>query len=78
VTQSDIRIVQRARELLNSPAKWNRADDRNCPATEKSYSLYCALVQKQPLPTFRSFSISSRKESGSGSPRNRTNQARRR
>jgi hypothetical protein len=43
VTQSDIRIVQRARELLNSPAKWNRADNRGCPATEKTYSLYCAL-----------------------------------
>jgi hypothetical protein len=43
VTRSDIRIVQRARELLNSPAKWNRADNRDCPATGKTYSLYCAL-----------------------------------
>lgn len=43
VSQSDIRIVQRAREILSSPAKWNRADDRECPATEKTYSLYCAL-----------------------------------
>jgi hypothetical protein len=43
VNQSDILIVQRAREILNSPAKWNRADNRLCPATEKTYSLYCAL-----------------------------------
>jgi hypothetical protein len=43
VNQSDIRIVQRAREILSSPAKWNRADNRDCPATEKTYSLYCAL-----------------------------------
>jgi hypothetical protein len=43
VNQSDIRIVQRARELLNSAAKWNRKDNRECPPTEKTYSLYCAL-----------------------------------
>jgi hypothetical protein len=43
VTEGDIRIVQRARAILDSPAKWNRADDRQCPATQKTYSLYCAL-----------------------------------
>ncbi len=43
VTASDIRIVRRAREILNSPDKWNRADNRVCPASEKTYSLYCAL-----------------------------------
>ncbi len=43
VTEGDIRIVQRARELLDSPAKWNRADNRECPASEATYSLYCAL-----------------------------------
>ena len=35
--------MQRAREILNSPAKWNRADTRVCPATAKMFSLYCAL-----------------------------------
>jgi len=43
VTEADVRIVQRAREILNSPAKWNRADNRECPATQRTYSLYCAL-----------------------------------
>jgi len=43
VNESDIRIVRRAREILNSPAKWNRDDNRDCPATQKTYSLYCAL-----------------------------------
>ena len=43
VNQRDIRIVQRARKILNSPARWNRADDRECPATQRTYSLYCAL-----------------------------------
>jgi hypothetical protein len=32
VTEADVRIVQRAREILNSPAVWNRADNRVCPA----------------------------------------------
>ena len=43
VSEGDIRIVQRAREILNSPAKWNRKDNRQCPATKTTYSLYCAL-----------------------------------
>jgi hypothetical protein len=43
VTQDDVRIVQRAREILNSPEKWNRADNRICPAEAKTFSLYCAL-----------------------------------
>src|SRR5271169_3879297 len=43
VTKADVRIVQRAREILNSPEKWNRADNRDCPATAKTFSLYCAL-----------------------------------
>jgi hypothetical protein len=43
VTQADVRIVQRAKEILNSPAVWNRADNRVCPAAAKTFSLYCAL-----------------------------------
>lgn len=43
VTQDDVRIVQRAREILDSPSKWNRADNRVCPAEAKTFSLYCAL-----------------------------------
>jgi hypothetical protein len=45
VSQNDIRIVRRARDILSSSAKWNRADNRQCPANESTYSLYCALEQ---------------------------------
>ena len=43
VSEQDIRIVQRARNILSSPDKWNRADNRNCPETATTFSLYCAL-----------------------------------
>src|SRR5438270_194448 len=43
VTKADVRIVQRAGEILNSPSEWNRADTRVCPMDAKTFSLYCAL-----------------------------------
>ena len=43
VTKADLQIVRRAREILNSESKWNRADNRICPAEAKTVSLYCAL-----------------------------------
>jgi hypothetical protein len=43
VSKSDVEIVKRARQILNSPEKWNRADNRVCPDSEKTFSLYCAL-----------------------------------
>jgi hypothetical protein len=43
VTKADIAIVKRAGKILNSPSKWNRADNRICPADAKTFSLYCAL-----------------------------------
>ena len=43
VTKADLRIVQRAREILNSQSEWNRADTRVCPADAKTFSLDCAL-----------------------------------
>jgi hypothetical protein len=43
VTQDDVRIVQHAKAILSSPAKWNRADNRECPKTAKAFSLYCAI-----------------------------------
>ena len=43
VTKTDLQIVKRAREILNSESKWNRADSRICPAEAKTVSLYCAL-----------------------------------
>ncbi len=43
VTEADLRIVKRARELLDSPSKWNRVDNRKCPRRASTLSLYCAL-----------------------------------
>jgi hypothetical protein len=43
VTRADLQIVKRAREILDSPSKWNRADNRECPAGARTFSLYCAL-----------------------------------
>ena len=43
LTAADLQIVMRARAILDSPAKWNRADNRECPAGAKTFSLYCAL-----------------------------------
>jgi hypothetical protein len=43
VTKADLKIVQRAREILGDPSKWNRADTRDCPDDAKTFSLYCSL-----------------------------------
>jgi hypothetical protein len=41
VTKADVRIVQRARKILNSQSEWNRADTRVCPAGAKTFSFLC-------------------------------------
>jgi hypothetical protein len=43
VTSRDLEIVKRARQILDSASKWNRADNRECPKEAKTFSLYCAL-----------------------------------
>jgi hypothetical protein len=43
VSKADLEIVEHARKILDSPAKWNRADNRKCPPDETTFSLYCAL-----------------------------------
>jgi hypothetical protein len=43
VIKADIEIVRRAAQILDSPEKWNRADNRVCPSDAKTFSLYCAL-----------------------------------
>jgi hypothetical protein len=45
VTEADVRIVRRAKAILDSPIRWNRADNRVCPPGAKTFSLYCALEQ---------------------------------
>ncbi|HEX3464306.1 MAG TPA: hypothetical protein VHS78_09700 [Candidatus Elarobacter sp.] len=41
--QLDRRIVQLADATLSSPAVWNRADNRRCPASASAWSIYCAV-----------------------------------
>jgi hypothetical protein len=43
VAEVDLKIVRRAREILDSPSKWNHADTRECLSGAKTFSLYCAL-----------------------------------
>jgi hypothetical protein len=43
VTEGDVRIVQRAEQILDSPEHWNRADNRKCPVGATKFSLYCAM-----------------------------------
>ena len=47
VSDTDVRILARARELLSGPTVWNRHDDRACEdgAKQNSWSLYCAFYQ---------------------------------
>jgi len=40
---SDLDVLKLARSLLDSPAKWNRADDQKCPAGAPTVSVFCAL-----------------------------------
>jgi len=54
VTPLDLQIVRNARAILDTPAKWNRADNRKCPADATTFSLYCAL-QKATVEAGRSF-----------------------
>ena len=45
VTHHDLRILQRAEQLLQEPSQWNRNDDRECGDDEAQNrrSLFCAL-----------------------------------
>src|ERR1051325_4187856 len=52
ITRVDLRIAQRAKQILNRPEKWNRADKRvcsikacnnGCPTSANTFSIYCAL-----------------------------------
>lgn len=39
----DIRILDRASELLSDENRWNRKDTRECPPRAQTLSLFCAL-----------------------------------
>ena len=42
--EADLRIIDRALEILAAPALWDRADDRVCDETDRTWSLYCVMV----------------------------------
>jgi hypothetical protein len=39
----DQKIVQKAGAILATEAVWNRTDNRECPASATTWSIYCAL-----------------------------------
>ncbi len=43
VTSEDLLILQRAAEILNDKAVWDRNDDRICNEEDTTWSLFCAL-----------------------------------
>lgn len=47
VSDTDFRILAKARQILSGPSVWNRHDDRICEddAKQNSWSLFCALYQ---------------------------------
>lgn len=53
-TMDDLRLLQRADELLSSPTRWDRHDTRICLPSATSLSLYCAL-QKASLELFNEY-----------------------
>jgi hypothetical protein len=42
-TQEDLRLLDRASEILSDESRWNRNDTRECPAGDPTLSLFCAL-----------------------------------
>jgi hypothetical protein len=43
VTENDLHVIARTREILNSQEKWNHSDSGNCTADATTFSLFCAL-----------------------------------
>jgi len=42
-SELDRQILRRAAVLLSSEARWNRADNRKCPSSATTWSIYCAV-----------------------------------
>jgi hypothetical protein len=50
-SELDREIIRRADGLLSSDAVWNRHDDRNCPASGTTWSIYCAMQRATIVTT---------------------------
>jgi hypothetical protein len=44
-TEKDVKLIRRASEILSNPSVWSRKDNRECPDSAKTFSLYCALYK---------------------------------
>jgi len=44
-SKTDLAVLDQAREVLRDETVWDRADDRVCSSTDKTYSLYCAMAE---------------------------------
>ena len=44
-TADDLRILDRADQILSDSTKWDRADDRVCKPSDTTRSLFCAVKQ---------------------------------
>ena len=42
-TPEDLRILERADQILSDSTKWDRADDRVCNPSDTTWSLFCAV-----------------------------------
>ena len=54
VTENDLHVIARTREILSSPEKWNHTDTAQCTADATTFSLFCAL-QKASMEVMGSF-----------------------
>ena len=43
VTDEDLKILERASQILTSATVWNRHDTRECKPQDKTWSLFCAM-----------------------------------
>jgi hypothetical protein len=50
-SELDREIIRRADALLASDAVWNRHDDRQCPTSETTWSIYCAMQRATVVTT---------------------------
>jgi hypothetical protein len=41
----DVRIIERASQILSDPRAWNRQDNRKCSKGARTFSIYCAGEQ---------------------------------
>ena len=44
-TPEDLRILERADQILSDSTRWDRADDRVCSPSDTTWSLFCAIQQ---------------------------------